>query len=364
MSDLTLLAVLPSQLLFMGGMVTFVLWMAKRARRKRDERWQVVAQEHGLSFTPSGMLSVPKMDRRLDDVDLIVTVIARSAGKSSIPYTVVRATCPLAVPQGLQVAREGGFDTFAKLLGGQDVELGDPVLDDKLRIKGMDAEVVRELLTQDSVRLHLDALLQAGRFSRIDGGQIILEEQGRDDVRLDEHITQAHTLARGLAQAVQAPWTRLCERWGLSLHTSGGEQTLVGEVDGLRLEASGRPRAANAAAVATVRIELPAAFAGLTVRLAERADAGAGIRLGDPVLDGLIEVQAEDEATARTLLTGPAALAADLHGKLLAVVHGRPGSRIGEGTLTLVGPYATAECVGALVEDGLALARALVAAAR
>jgi hypothetical protein len=293
-----------------------------------------------------------------------VTTIARSAGKSSIPYTVVTLQCPVALPPGLQITREGAGDTLAKLFGGQDIELGDPILDPKLRIKGLDPDAVREVLAWPAVRDRLILLLQAGTYSRIEAGSIILEEQGAKDLQLERNLAEGAALAEALAEAVQAPWTRLGARFGLEVEGTTGGVELRGEVAGLRVEARAQVGRSDAGPQTVVRFTLPEGLPRMGVSLSERGGErggeSPGIRLGDPVLDGLVKVEARDEQAARALLTGPAAQAADLHGKLLAIIHGRPGSVLSGRELRVKGPGATADHVGALIDEGLALACALV----
>lgn len=348
------------QFFFIGGIVALVAWLSHRARQRQNARWAATAAREGLNFTPGAFMTAPRMDGLRGPVGVLVTTIARSAGKSSIPYTVVTLQCPVALPPGLQITREGAGDALAKLFGGQDIELGDPLLDPKLRIKGLDPEAVREVLAWPAVRERLYVLLQASQHSRVEAGRIILEEQGNKDLQLERNLAEGAALAEALAEAVQAPWAALAARTGLVLEGSGGGVDLRGEIDGLRVEARAQVGRGDAGPQTVVRITLPEGLPRMGISLSERGGESGGLRLGDPVLDGLVKVEARDDQAARALLTGPVAQAADLHGKLLAVIHGRPGSVLSGRELRVLGPGATADHVGALIDEGLALARALV----
>lgn len=360
MEVITALLAVSSQFLFVGGIIAVVLMFNHHARQRRNARWAAVSAREGLELTAGGFMTAPRMTGRKDGVDVLVTTIARSAGKSSIPYTVVTTQCPVALPPGLQVTREGGGDALAKLFGGQDIELGDDLLDPKLRVKGLDPEAVVEVLGWPDVRDRLHLLLRAGRYSRIEAGRVILEEQGTKDIHLDQHLAEGVSLAKALGEAVQAPWLALGARFGLQVEGEGGGVDLSGEVEGMRVQVRVQVGRADAGPQTVVRITLPEGLPRMGISLATRGeDAAPGLRLGDPVLDGLVKVEARDEQAARALFAGPEAAAADLHGKLLAVVHGRPGSVVSGQELRVVGPGATAAHAAVLIDEGLALAVAL-----
>ncbi len=83
---------------------------------------------------------------------------SRSTPTRSPPATATSPTpgCgrPFVNPEGLRftVYRNGFFSEFGKLLGMQDIEVGDPEFDDAFIIKGTDEFKVRELFAEDRLR--------------------------------------------------------------------------------------------------------------------------------------------------------------------------------------------------------------------
>lgn len=358
------LGMLLFQAIFMVAIVGGVLMIAQHQLKQQQSRWVGVAARHDLQLTPGGFMSSPSMRGSVDGVPVGVTVVSRKHGKSSTPYTVVKAATPVSMPHGLRVTREGYGDALVKLFGGQDIQLGDSHLDPDLRVRGVDEDAVRQVLSDPGVRALLPELLAASAHSRIEQGTVVLEERGRSDGRLDHHLAAAAALAKALSAAVQSPWEQLAQRTGLSVQGSGGSVDIEGQIDGLQVRARVQVGRSDEGPQTVVRVTLPDRVPALGVSLADRGSPDQGLRLGDPVLDGLIRVDAEDPAQARALLTGPAALEQDLHGKLLAVVHGHPGSVISGRELRVVGTGATADHAGRLIDEAIALAWALRAAAR
>ena len=73
-------------------------------------------------------------------------------GHAHFTYTRMRA--PYVNPEGLRftVYRKGLFSELGKLLGMQDIEVGDPEFDEAFIVKGTDEAKVRELFADPEVR--------------------------------------------------------------------------------------------------------------------------------------------------------------------------------------------------------------------
>jgi hypothetical protein len=78
-------------------------------------------------------------------------------GHAHFTYTRMRA--PYVNPEGLRftVYRKGLFSELGKLLGMQDIEVGDPEFDEAFIVKGTDEAKVRELFADPEVRSLLTA---------------------------------------------------------------------------------------------------------------------------------------------------------------------------------------------------------------
>ena len=90
---------------------------------------------------------------------------------------------------------------------------------------------------------------------------------------------------------------------------------------------------------------------GLSVSAKQQSD---GIRLGDPVLDGMVTVRGQDPERIRSLLRSD-----ELRGVLLAVVHAWPGSSVTHQGVRLRMPGSCAVGLDARLEEATTLARLL-----
>ena len=119
----------------------------------KDEVWRRLAEEIDADFIEGGFWKRgTKVQAQIGFWTLTLDTYTVSTGKSSVTYTRMRA--PYVNPEGLRftVYRTGLFSEFGKLLGMQDIEVGDPEFDEAFVFKGTDEAKVRELFTDPEVR--------------------------------------------------------------------------------------------------------------------------------------------------------------------------------------------------------------------
>ena len=186
---------------------------------------------------------------------------------------------------------------------------------------------------------------------------MVLERVGTDAAKMSEMLDAAVGLARALAHARRTPWEQLAHKHGLDEVDVGHSAWLSGTVASMPVRVRAGQRSSKPDA--SITIELPAGLPpGLTIQVAPRDGRGEGLKLGDPVLDGTVLVTCSDAEAARALLRADAD-GQGLHGALLAVIHGHPGSTVTDKAVTVVADTAAPEVVDGLLSDGLALARML-----
>ena len=117
------------------------------------ETWQRVSERLGLTYRARGMVAQGHTDQV--GVRAEVTILEKSWA------TVVSATFDPPLGVGLELSREGLLSSFGKMLGGQDIELGDPAFDRHFIVKGRDPDRVKLILEPDA-RAILLALDQSG----------------------------------------------------------------------------------------------------------------------------------------------------------------------------------------------------------
>jgi hypothetical protein len=152
---------------------------------QRRDAWQAFAKGHDLEFERGNWAVQPSMSGRYRGVPIEIDIEMRGSGKARHPYTRVTGHFNTAMPAGMNVFQEGFGDRVAKLLGGQDIQVGVAAVDQALRIKGSDEEGVRRLFQDGRVQtvvtgfvsVHHEASVTAHRVTALVGG--FVTDQGK-----------------------------------------------------------------------------------------------------------------------------------------------------------------------------------------
>jgi len=123
----------------------------------RDEIWAQMSREIGATFTEGSFLGSSKVVVSHKQWEITLDTYTVSTGKASVIYTRFRA--PYVNPDGFRfnIYRKSIFSWLGKLLGMQDLEIGDSFFDDEFIIQGSSEPLVRQLLSSPRVREHLEA---------------------------------------------------------------------------------------------------------------------------------------------------------------------------------------------------------------
>lgn len=118
----------------------------------KDDVWRQLCEEIGADFIQGGFWKGNKVQARVGPWTITLDVYTESHGESSATYTRIRA--PYVNPSGFRfsVYRRGLFSDLGKLLGLQDIEIGDPAFDEAFIVKGNKPDQVRELLASPQIR--------------------------------------------------------------------------------------------------------------------------------------------------------------------------------------------------------------------
>jgi hypothetical protein len=118
----------------------------------RAEIWRQLSEEVGGRYVEGGFWKSDKVEATHGEWIVTLDKHVVSTGKVTIVYTRMRA--PFVNPGGFRftVYRKGLFSDLGKLLGMQDVEIGDPMFDDPFIIQGNDEASVRELFSSARLR--------------------------------------------------------------------------------------------------------------------------------------------------------------------------------------------------------------------
>jgi hypothetical protein len=123
----------------------------------QEEVWRQLSQEIEAEFVGGGFWRGHKVQAEAGPWMITLDSYAVSTGHSHITYTRMRA--PYVNTDGFRFTayRKSFFSELGKLLGMQDIEVGDAEFDEAFIIKGSDEYKVRELFAAPALR----ALVQA-----------------------------------------------------------------------------------------------------------------------------------------------------------------------------------------------------------
>lgn len=118
----------------------------------KDEMWSLLSKEIGADYQQGGFFKESKVTLSHRDWQITLDTYTVSTGKSSVTYTRIRA--PFVNPDGFRfnIYRKGTFSGIAKLLGTQDIEIGDAYFDDEFIIQSSSEDLVYRLLSSIEIR--------------------------------------------------------------------------------------------------------------------------------------------------------------------------------------------------------------------
>jgi len=173
--------------------------LAWKSHQRTVETWRRVGAELGLQATVGKGLSRPVLSGTIAGLPLKVDTYTQRSGKNNTTYTRYRVGFP-PLGMGLQLKREGMFSGFTKMLGFEDVAVGDATFDDAFNVKTNSREELRKLLTP-SVRSGLLRFMASYPHSVIRDDHVLLTTtrfESKED-RLKSTIQRMAATARLLA---------------------------------------------------------------------------------------------------------------------------------------------------------------------
>jgi hypothetical protein len=160
----------------------------------KDEVWQQLCDEIGGEFVFGGMWKGSSVRFGVGPWTLVLDTYTESTGETHTTYTRLRA--PFLNPGGFrfQIHRKSVLSGLGKMLGMQDIEVGDLEFDDAFIIKGNDDGIVRELLASAEVR----QLIAAQPRIRLE----IKDNEGWFGTKFPDDVDELHFLATGVIKDV------------------------------------------------------------------------------------------------------------------------------------------------------------------
>jgi hypothetical protein len=158
-----------------GGVVGLIIWSIRHQKKVR-ENWLNFARTNGLQI--QGSTNRPVIQGWLGQVYITLNTVVRGSGKNRTTYTQYHASVNAPMPRGLAMHKEGLFSKVGKMFGGQDVQVGDRVIDDAFIIKSQDLLGTHNLLSLPHVKKALLFCLARHPGLRITERDILVEHTG------------------------------------------------------------------------------------------------------------------------------------------------------------------------------------------
>ena len=122
----------------------------------KDEIWNLLAQQIGGEFKAGGWWKGrSRVDAQVGQWVVTLDTFTVNTGKSSVTFTRMRSPFVNREAFRFTITRAGIFSPIARVLGFQDVEVGDPAFDKAFVIKTNDEPRVRTLLADADLRAKL-----------------------------------------------------------------------------------------------------------------------------------------------------------------------------------------------------------------
>lgn len=174
-----ILSVLLPFLLF-AGIFAVVITFSQKMHKKLVANFQTLGNRLGLqTFTPEAKwysASYPVTRGQLEGRRVEIGSRVSGSGKHQVHYTYVTVSLSNRSENTLQLTREGFLAKIGKKFGGQDIQINDPVFDDKYIIKSNSDSFARYFFNTDMKRLLSNAEPFFKGTLDVGGGEVRYEE--------------------------------------------------------------------------------------------------------------------------------------------------------------------------------------------
>jgi hypothetical protein len=157
----------------------------------KDEVWRQLSQEIGAEFVEGRFFKGSRVQAHVGP--WTVTLDIYNDGETQA----TRIRAPYINPEGFRftIYRKGLFSDLGKLLGMQDIEVGDPEFDEAFIIKGNDEDRVRVLFSDPQVR----RLIHDQPQIRLD----VKDSEGWFGPKFPENVDELHFQVVGVIKDVE-----------------------------------------------------------------------------------------------------------------------------------------------------------------
>lgn len=189
-------------IIVIGAVIAAIAFSSHRAKVVR-QNWIMFGQKHKLN--QQGSPTSPMIQGWFGNTYITLNTQVRGSGKNRTTYTQHHAAINAPMPMGLEMYKEGFFSSIGKIVGTQDIQVGDAAVDAAFMIKGNDTTGIKTLLTLPEVKKALIYTLARHPGMRISHQNILVEATGMtgDIARLETIFNDITYLAQSLDAGYQ-----------------------------------------------------------------------------------------------------------------------------------------------------------------
>ncbi|MBA2661554.1 MAG: hypothetical protein H0U74_04620 [Bradymonadaceae bacterium] len=178
-----------------------LIWLLFAERDKANTTGAALASRLGLTFTPARFFGQASLAGTYREVEIDVNEVVRG-GKHKQRWVVFKVRVPnQAAPPGLVLFREGLLAKAGKLFGTEDVQIGDPLVDEAFILRGVSVQIGRDFFSRPGVKDALLSLKEICPAMKLERNELFIEFRGSisEMSLLQAHIESIVECARTIA---------------------------------------------------------------------------------------------------------------------------------------------------------------------
>jgi hypothetical protein len=189
------------------------VFTAKKQLDVMNSAWRLASERLGFALEPGSWRQGPTMTGTLDGFPAEIRSYTKSSGNSSSRYTRYTVQFP-PIGVGLRLSRQSGIGYFLKVLGTQDIEIGESPFDETFIVQAADPRAARAILTRGTtmvlnrlIAVHPELVVHDDRLvldqrktvrdpdtlistlRRLASAAVVLADAGESDT-LSDHVEQ------------------------------------------------------------------------------------------------------------------------------------------------------------------------------
>jgi hypothetical protein len=185
--------------ILIGLVSVIVIAISYLQKRAYQNAWGELASRLGLQYTQGNLLKYPSVTGIYRSRNVTLDVFMRGTSKNRTTYTRIVLEVNNSLQRSMKIYQETIFSKVGKLIGGQDLQIGNEQFDQRYIIKGQpELDVVKML---SSIGLQQKLLLDRTFNFELKGSELYFEKRGIE--RNVDQLQREFDLLCDIAEAIE-----------------------------------------------------------------------------------------------------------------------------------------------------------------